>query len=181
VALFCLVWLYHGIHDTIAVHKPLAKFLSVKAVVFLSFWQSVLIAGLVHWGVIHNGSQFDTQQIQVGLQDLCIAIEMFIAAVAHYFIFPVAPYEDGRVFEMLKESRPTQHGIGVEMAVVVTDQPTSPAPSAAVGGAAPRREKMKSTTLEAIKAGETQEEVQTDEMQQEVAQVENATAECVTD
>ena len=33
--------------------KPLYKFLTIKAVIFLSFWQSVFIAFLVYIGVIH--------------------------------------------------------------------------------------------------------------------------------
>jgi len=107
LALYCLVWLYHAIHTSIAPFSPLAKFLSVKAVVFASFWQGIIIAALVHFRVIRDGTQFDAGQIQVGLQDLIITMEMFIAALAHYYIFPVAPYADGSIHKLLDEAKIT--------------------------------------------------------------------------
>lgn len=46
-ALYCLVLFYKGLHNELAPMKPLAKFMSVKALVFFSFWQSLVIALLV--------------------------------------------------------------------------------------------------------------------------------------
>jgi hypothetical protein len=46
-ALYCLVLFYKGLHSELAPMKPLAKFMSVKALVFFSFWQSLVIALLV--------------------------------------------------------------------------------------------------------------------------------------
>ena len=38
VALYCLVYIYLILHKKLAKHKPLGKFISIKAVVFFSFW-----------------------------------------------------------------------------------------------------------------------------------------------
>jgi hypothetical protein len=42
---------------------------------------------------------------QTGVQDFVLCIEMFIAAVAHYYAFPVAPYADGSIQTLLREAR----------------------------------------------------------------------------
>jgi hypothetical protein len=43
-ALYCLVMFYHTLTKDLMALKPLKKFLVVKAVVFFSFWQQILIA-----------------------------------------------------------------------------------------------------------------------------------------
>ena len=96
-AMYCLVLFYQATKEELAPLRPISKFLCVKAVVFLSFWQSVLIAGLVELNVIKsnpNWDDFTTQDVGKGLQDFCICVEMFIAAIAHYFSFSHKPYVD---------------------------------------------------------------------------------------
>jgi hypothetical protein len=39
------------------INRPLPKFLCVKAIIFFSFWQSVVVALLVSAGVIPEGMQ----------------------------------------------------------------------------------------------------------------------------
>lgn len=86
-ALFCLVQFYNVTHERLKEIKPLAKFISFKAIVFATWWQGFGIALLCYYGVLPKEGRF-----QNALQDFLICIEMAIAAVAHIFVFPVEPY-----------------------------------------------------------------------------------------
>ncbi|RWR79483.1 protein LAZ1 2 isoform X1 [Cinnamomum micranthum f. kanehirae] len=97
-ALYCLVQFYNVTHHWLQSIRPLAKFISFKAIVFATWWQGVGIAILCSLGVLPKQGKF-----QNGLQDFLICIEMAIAAVAHVYVFPAEPYrfqpvsERGRV------------------------------------------------------------------------------------
>lgn len=96
VAMYCLVLFYRANKVELQPMKPIGKFLCIKAVVFFSFFQGVVIAILVWTKVI--SSVFDTDEpdnikdISSKLQDFLICIEMFLAAVAHHYSFSYKPY-----------------------------------------------------------------------------------------
>ncbi|ESQ45716.1 hypothetical protein EUTSA_v10011000mg [Eutrema salsugineum] len=93
-ALFCLVQFYNVTHERLREIKPLAKFISFKAIVFATWWQGFGIALLCYYGVLPKEGRF-----QNALQDFLICIEMAIAAVAHLFVFPAEPYHYITVLE----------------------------------------------------------------------------------
>lgn len=70
-ALFCLVQFYNVTHGRLQSIKPLAKFISFKAIVFATWWQGVGIALLCSLGVWPKQGKFQT-----GLQDFLICIEV---------------------------------------------------------------------------------------------------------
>lgn len=41
IAMYCLIQFYYQIKEDISEHRPFMKILSIKLVIFLSFWQSV--------------------------------------------------------------------------------------------------------------------------------------------
>lgn len=86
-ALYCLVQFYDATHERLRPIKPLAKFISFKAIVFATWWQGVGIALLCAYGVLPKHGK-----MQTALQDFFICIEMAIAAVAHVFVFSAEPY-----------------------------------------------------------------------------------------
>jgi hypothetical protein len=120
VAIYCMIWIYHALIPVLEPFKPLRQILSVKLLVMFSFWQSVGLAALAHFGILKDGSQFDVGSIQVGMQDFIICCEMFIAACAHFWIFSVKPYEDGSMLLMLAETRRK-----IEAANVAQEDPPS--------------------------------------------------------
>ncbi|XP_012268248.2 transmembrane protein 184C [Athalia rosae] len=96
VAMYCLVLFYRANSETLRPMKPIGKFLCIKAVVFFSFFQGVIIAFLIYFDVI--SSIFDTddtndiRNISSKLQDFLICIEMFFAAIAHHYSFSYKPF-----------------------------------------------------------------------------------------
>lgn len=48
-AFYCLGLFYILLHTPLEPYNPVPKFLCIKAVLFLSFWQGVVIAGLVRF------------------------------------------------------------------------------------------------------------------------------------
>ncbi|XP_054721919.1 transmembrane protein 184C-like [Uloborus diversus] len=97
VAMYSLVLFYHANKEELAPMKPIAKFLCIKAVVFFSFFQSVIIAILSYVGIItesFSAPGADVAEVGRSLQNFLICIEMFLASVAHYFAFSHQPYVD---------------------------------------------------------------------------------------
>ena len=86
-ALYCLVLFYFALKTPLSGIRPVGKFLVVKAVVFVSWWQGVVISGFVFLGWIQPTLSYDADEIASGLQDFLICIEMFFAAIAHHFVF----------------------------------------------------------------------------------------------
>ena len=97
-AMYCLILFYKVTHEELAPIRPFAKFLTVKAVVFLSFWQGQLILLLVKMRVIRvkeTWTDYDAADVATGMQEFAICIEMFFAAVAHAYAFPPSEYATG--------------------------------------------------------------------------------------
>ena len=74
-ALYCLVQFYKITHEELKHIKPLAKFLCFKAIVFATWWQGVIIAGLYAVKVIPR-SISGIPKPQASLQDFIIGIEV---------------------------------------------------------------------------------------------------------
>ncbi|XP_024972422.1 protein LAZ1 homolog 1-like isoform X4 [Cynara cardunculus var. scolymus] len=72
-ALYCLVQFYSVTKDKLAPIKPLAKFLTFKSIVFLTWWQGVAVAFLFSMGAF-KGSL--AQELKTRIQDYIICIEM---------------------------------------------------------------------------------------------------------
>ena len=103
VALYCLIWLYIIMKNELNPFKPMYKFIMVKSVVFLTFWQGILLAALVHFQVIIQTSGMSPGQVQVELQEFIICIEMFVAAIAHKYVFDYREYTDGKIKIIMDE------------------------------------------------------------------------------
>lgn len=94
VAMYCLVMFYKANLAELKPMRPLPKFLCIKAVVFFSFFQGVLIDFFVYSGVIKpsNSDDNDGLSLSARLQDFLICIEMCMAAIAHHYSFSHEPY-----------------------------------------------------------------------------------------
>uniref|UniRef100_A0A1B0C1D5 Transmembrane protein 184C n=1 Tax=Glossina palpalis gambiensis TaxID=67801 RepID=A0A1B0C1D5_9MUSC len=95
VAMYCLVLFYRANKDDLKPMKPIPKFLCIKAVVFFSFFQGVILNILVYYDIIKIfGAEKKSNEFNVAsiLQNFLICIEMFLAAVAHIYSFPHHPF-----------------------------------------------------------------------------------------
>ena len=86
-ALYCLVQFYAVIKDKLQPIKPLAKFLTFKSIVFLTWWQGVAVAFLFAMGAF-KGSL--AQELKTRIQDYIICIEVCNGNMHYdYFLFPI--------------------------------------------------------------------------------------------
>lgn len=90
--LWCLMVFFYATKKDLVSFRPLPKFLCVKAIIFFSFWQSVVVAILVSAGVIP-----EAEHISVAIQDFLVCIEMVPFAIAHSFSFSYEDYFDSSV------------------------------------------------------------------------------------
>jgi len=87
VALWALLMFYHELSEELQQLSPFPKFMAVKAVVFFSFWQSMVISGLSFANVIKPSLDFTQAEVANGIQDFMICFEMVLAALSHRWLF----------------------------------------------------------------------------------------------
>ena len=104
-ALYCLILFYYATHNELGPIRPVGKFLSVKALVFFTWWQSVAISVLYQMDMLphyqYSNSdltvEMSPEDVAKGIQDYLICIEMFFAAIAHTLVFPHTEYSPQEV------------------------------------------------------------------------------------
>ncbi|KAK4335256.1 DUF300 domain protein [Rhodotorula toruloides] len=91
VAMYCVLQLYMPLKEQLKPYSPVLKFLCVKSVVFLTFWQE---SGnfLVTVGVIKDRQYWSTDEIVIGLAALLSCFEMVLFAFLHVRAFTYLPY-----------------------------------------------------------------------------------------
>ena len=79
--------LYAEFHDELAPLNPLVKILSIKFVLFLSFWQSAAISLAQYTDVVHGAGGYSGDEVAGALQNYLICWELALVAVAHHYVF----------------------------------------------------------------------------------------------
>lgn len=88
IALYVIVLFEQAASELLHPYRPLLKFLSVKIVIFLAFWQSVVIAGMVSLGWIPSVNCWSVPDVSIGLQNFLICFEMFFISLMHISAYP---------------------------------------------------------------------------------------------
>ena len=86
-AAYVLLLFYLAFKPELAPFRPVPKFLCIKAILFLSFWQAVVLAGLSQFNVIHAIGSYTTTDVKTGINDFLICFEMCFIACAHRMAF----------------------------------------------------------------------------------------------
>uniref|UniRef100_A0A8C5Q3Q8 Transmembrane protein 184B n=1 Tax=Leptobrachium leishanense TaxID=445787 RepID=A0A8C5Q3Q8_9ANUR len=101
LALYALFLFYFATRELLSPYSPVLKFFMVKSVIFLSFWQGLLLAILEKCGAIPkiNSAEVTVGEgtVAAGYQNFIICVEMFFAAIALRYAFTYKVYMDKRL------------------------------------------------------------------------------------
>ncbi|KZV63504.1 DUF300-domain-containing protein, partial [Peniophora sp. CONT] len=92
VAMYCLVQLYLCVSPRLAPHHPILKLFSIKAVVFLTFWQASFLSVLATFNAIKDTPYMTAEDIDVGWGAILETFEMCAFALLHIKAFSYKPY-----------------------------------------------------------------------------------------
>jgi len=105
LAMYSLALFYHLFAAELAPHKPLAKILCIKGVVFFSFWQGVVLQLLATAGIIRTEHIWlEISQIEEAYQNLFVCVEMVGFAVLQQYAFGVQEYS-GDLDKVLQDAQ----------------------------------------------------------------------------
>ncbi|KAF2852676.1 DUF300-domain-containing protein [Plenodomus tracheiphilus IPT5] len=95
IAMYCLVQFYVQLKEDLAHHRPFPKVLSMKLVIFLCFWQNILIEFLTRdkGGPWKPTRYIASPDLRIGIPCIFTCVEMAIFAGLHQWAFPWKPYD----------------------------------------------------------------------------------------
>lgn len=89
LALYALLLFYLGTEELLAPYKPMLKFILIKTVIFLTFWQGIAIS------MVNSMGRIKDPEDAKALQNFMICLEMLGAAVMMRTAFPHNEYNIG--------------------------------------------------------------------------------------
>mmetsp|Transcript_38195 Transcript_38195/g.77787 ORF Transcript_38195/g.77787 Transcript_38195/m.77787 type:complete len:551 (+) Transcript_38195:1083-2735(+) len=97
IAFSGLLKFYHAVQEDLAWCRPFPKFLCIKGIVFLTFWQGLAIAILAETigDTTPNVGNSDPELWAKQAQNFLICLEMLLFSIAHFYCFPTDEWEDG--------------------------------------------------------------------------------------
>ncbi|WOH04445.1 hypothetical protein DCAR_0623854 [Daucus carota subsp. sativus] len=90
-ALYALYLFYAACRDLLQPFNPVPKFIIIKSVVFLTYWQGVMFFLAAKTGRIKDAEE------AAELQNFILCVEMLLAAMGHYYAFPYKEYSDANI------------------------------------------------------------------------------------
>jgi hypothetical protein len=95
-----LLKFYHAVSSDLAWIQPFSKFLCIKGVVFMTFWQGLIIDIVVS---LHSGGRWEDADSSVDdprdkaerIQNILVCLEMLLFSIAHWCVFPHDEWKEG--------------------------------------------------------------------------------------
>lgn len=87
-----LLKFYHAVDKDLEWCRPFAKFLCIKGVVFMTFWQGLAITILAETTDMGGGKSDEWAE---SAQNFLICLEMLLFSIAHFYCFPVEEWQEG--------------------------------------------------------------------------------------
>lgn len=107
-AVLGLATLAINVREEIGLLRPYGKFLSVKFVVFFAFWQGLLLSALRRAQLFRlfelEGRHCDAECARTVVQNFLICVEMLVASIVHFYVFPTHDYLRLLAQHRMKES-----------------------------------------------------------------------------
>ncbi|OAA81061.1 DUF300 domain protein [Akanthomyces lecanii RCEF 1005] len=98
VSLYSLGLFWVCMHQDLKPFRPVPKFLSIKLIIFASYWQGFFLSILVWLGAIPDDVQgYTRDNLAAAIQDFLICIEMPIFAVVHWYAFSWYDFADNSI------------------------------------------------------------------------------------
>ncbi|CAI5502333.1 unnamed protein product [Closterium sp. Naga37s-1] len=91
VAIYALILFYVACRELLRSFNPVPKFLMIKAVVFLTYWQGVLVFIVAQLGYVSSAED------AADLQNVLICAEMVLGALGFIHAFPFKPFLQANV------------------------------------------------------------------------------------
>ncbi|KAG6513018.1 transmembrane protein 184A-like [Zingiber officinale] len=91
MALYALALFYVACKDLLRPFNPVPKFIMIKSVVFLTYWQGVLVFLAAKSNLIKDAEE------AADFQNFIICVEMLAAAVGHFYAFPYKEYAGANI------------------------------------------------------------------------------------
>lgn len=112
-AMYSLVLFYYAMRKELAPLRPLAKFLCIKFVVFLTFWQTLAIESVSRIGWLDGPyASVSRGQLTSIIKDGLLVVEMWFASLIHPFAFPPSDYSGRRSGGLFEETDAPGGGAG---------------------------------------------------------------------
>ena len=89
---------YHAVQEDLGWCRPFPKFLCIKGIVFMTFWQSMVLAFLANSTNMAGSKSNEDSDPEIWgkqAQNFLICLEMLLFSIAHFYCFPTEEWEDG--------------------------------------------------------------------------------------
>lgn len=86
-----LLKFYHATREDLSWCNPFPKFLCIKGVVFMTFWQGMVLTLVAKAVIVVD----DPMEWSRQAQNFLVCIEMLFFAIAHCFVFPTEEWKEG--------------------------------------------------------------------------------------
>lgn len=94
-----LLKFFHVVSEDLRWCYPFSKFMCIKGVIFMTFWQGFVISIIASniYKSVDDEKIYDTKRMEWSLevQNFLICLEMFFFSIAHMFSYPAEEWEDG--------------------------------------------------------------------------------------
>ncbi|KAK5053934.1 hypothetical protein LTR84_001896 [Exophiala bonariae] len=93
VAVIAVLKFFTALKKDLKHHKPMAKFLAFKLIIFLTFLQKIVIMILHSTDVLKETSKLSFADVNMGIETMLVCIEMVPFAIFFHYAYDVAAYD----------------------------------------------------------------------------------------